>query len=512
MARFQWWAYVVVFIASGCTLVLEIVAGRIIAPVVGVSLYTWTSVIGVVLAGISLGNYTGGVVADRWVARRTLGVVLALGGLSSLSILPLIRFMTDFSYPPDFSLVAKIVAMTGVIFFPPAFIISMTTPIVIKLCLKDLSETGGVVGRLYAVSTCGSILSTFLTGFVLIASFGTREIVLGVGVLLVLLAVTFGGLLTGNRGAAMGSAVAVGLVAVGVLAVGLRMQAFESGCTRETDYYCIRVLPTQLEGRNLEQLILDHLIHSYNDPNDPTYIHYGYEKVYVEVMTYISQAQPNFKVLQLGGGGYTMPRYVEATYPNAQDEVIEIDPSVTQVAYQYMGLSPRTRVVTVNTDARVGLQQMSSEQKFDLILGDAFNDLSVPYHLTTQEFDRQLALHLTPTGFYLANIIDKMQGGRFIPSIVRTLQTVFPHVYVMSEVNSFDTAAQNTYVVAASASALDLDRLGNERGLAADGHILTQIMGDSQMQDWLSHADSVLLTDNYVPADNLLAPLFLERN
>src|SRR5579872_6793710 len=108
MSRNLWWAYVVVFVASGCALILEIVAGRIVAPVVGVSLYTWTSVIGVVLAGISLGNYAGGVVADRWVGRRTLGIILGAGGLTSLLVLPLTRLMTDYHYPPGFSLVGKI--------------------------------------------------------------------------------------------------------------------------------------------------------------------------------------------------------------------------------------------------------------------------------------------------------------------------------------------------------------------------------------------------------------------
>src|SRR5487761_665455 len=174
MPKSYWWAYLVVFVASGCTLILEIVAGRIVAPVVGVSLYTWTSVIGVVLAGISLGNYTGGLVADRGVARRTLGIILALGGVSSLAVLPLTRIMTNYQYPEGTSLVVKIVALTAVVFFPPAFIVSMTTPVVIKLSLKDLGHTGGVVGRIYAISTCGSIFSTFLTGFVLIAFFGTR--------------------------------------------------------------------------------------------------------------------------------------------------------------------------------------------------------------------------------------------------------------------------------------------------------------------------------------------------
>ena len=512
MPKSYWWAYVVVFIASGCALVLELVAGRIVAPVVGVSLYTWTSVIGVVLAGISLGNYAGGVVADRFVARRTLGVILALGGVSSLIVLPLTRVMTDYHYPDGTSLVAKIVVMTAVIFFPPAFIISMTTPVVIKLTLKDLEQTGGVVGRIYAVSTCGSILSTFLTGFVLIASFGTREIVLGVGVLLLLMSISFGGLLTGNKASAAALTAGVAVLTVATIVVTARMDAFDSGCTRETNYYCIRIIPTEQDGRPVEQFILDHLIHSFSDISDPTYLHYGYEKVYAEMMDYTAQRKPDFSTLELGGGGYTYPRYIQALYPQAEDLVLEIDPGVTQAAYEDMGLSPTAKVKTINVDARLGMQALPADQKFDLILGDAFNDLSVPYHLTTQEFDRQLASRLTPTGFYLANIIDKMQGGRFIPSVVRTLKTVFPNVYVMSEFDSFNTPAQNTYVVAASMTPLDQARLTASRGQGPGGRSITKVMSQPDMQDWQAHADSVLLTDNYVPADNLLAPLFLERD
>ena len=87
-------AYLVVFVSSCCTLILELVAGRILAPFIGVSLYTWTSIIGVVLAGISLGNYLGGRIADKWPQRRTLGILLAAGGLASLAILPLINIAT----------------------------------------------------------------------------------------------------------------------------------------------------------------------------------------------------------------------------------------------------------------------------------------------------------------------------------------------------------------------------------------------------------------------------------
>src|ERR1043165_817665 len=146
-------AYLVVFVASCCTLILELVAGRILAPYIGVSLYTWTSIIGVVLAGISLGNYLGGRIADRWPQRRTLGILLAAGGLASLAILPLINIATAIptadlidpnnrwggALPLDRAtlLILRIVVITTLIFFPPSFILGMVSPVVIKLCLRD---------------------------------------------------------------------------------------------------------------------------------------------------------------------------------------------------------------------------------------------------------------------------------------------------------------------------------------------------------------------------------------
>jgi len=155
-------AYLIVFVASACTLILELVAGRILAPYIGVSLYTWTSIIGVVLAGISLGNYLGGRIADRWPERRTLGVLLAAGGLASLAILPLINIATAIptaqlvdpsnqlggALPLDRAaiLILRIVVITTLIFFPPSFILGMVSPVVIKLTLQDLAHSGGLVG------------------------------------------------------------------------------------------------------------------------------------------------------------------------------------------------------------------------------------------------------------------------------------------------------------------------------------------------------------------------------
>jgi predicted membrane-bound spermidine synthase len=188
-----WIAYLVVFVASGCTLVLELVAGRILAPFVGVSIHTWTSIIGGVLAGISLGNYLGGVLADRVGSGRTLGILLGAGGLASFAVLPLASGLGTLAlraYPHLF----RIVLLTALLFFLPSLLLGMVPPMAIKLTLGDLGQAGKVVGRIYAASTVGSLVGTFATGFVLIAHFGVRAIVLSVGLTLVVFGILAGAL------------------------------------------------------------------------------------------------------------------------------------------------------------------------------------------------------------------------------------------------------------------------------------------------------------------------------
>jgi hypothetical protein len=179
-------SYLIVFVASGCTLVLELVAGRVLAPFVGVSIQTWTSVIGVVLAGLSLGNYLGGALADRSDSSRTLGLLVAAGGLASLLVVPLASGLGPLT-PRSYPLVLRIVSLTTLLFFAPSLLLGMIPPVAVRRTLDDLDRAGAVVGRIYAVSTAGSLAGAFLTGFVLIAHFGARAIILSVGLTLVAL-------------------------------------------------------------------------------------------------------------------------------------------------------------------------------------------------------------------------------------------------------------------------------------------------------------------------------------
>ena len=549
-------AYLVVFVSSCCTLILELVAGRILAPFIGVSLYTWTSIIGVVLAGISLGNYLGGRAADRWPQRRTLGILLVAGGLASLAILPLITIATSIPtgdlvdpnnrlgglLPLDRAalLILRIVLITTLIFLPPSFILGMVSPVVIKLTLRDLAHSGGLVGKVYALSTLGSILGTFATGFVLVQLLGTRMIVLGVGLVLLAMAAVFGDLIRVGRAAAP---IAAGIVLVGLLVPARNVKAYgcldgggfeldcvqrsvkdgwdqatSTGCLHETAYYCIRVAdnPTASDHQTVKELILDHLVHSYNSLEDPNFLEYGYIKVYAEIADYLAQRVPNqaIRVLYVGGGGYTLARHIEATYPNARQEIMEIDPGVTQTVYEQLGVDrSRTNIITYNVDGRLMVNQLLQQNagQYDLIIGDAFNDLSIPYHLTTLEFDQSLKRLLKPDGFYLALVIDKLRGGKFMPAYTDTVLQVWPAVQVLSDAEPWQSAAPSTYVVAAGNEAVAPERLATIHGQGSNGSAVTHIMPGDLMHQWLDDAHAPILTDDYAPVDNLIAPVFAER-
>ncbi|MGE3912033.1 MAG: fused MFS/spermidine synthase, partial [Chloroflexota bacterium] len=330
-----WVSLLIVFMASCCTMVLELVAGRILAPFIGVSLYTWTSIIGVCLAGISAGNFAGGVLADKAGSRRTLGLILLGGGIFSLVILPLaaIDLTTIIPrqsplLPQDSWLVTRIVIVTSILFFLPTFILGMVSPIVIKLALTDLRQTGSVAGKIYAFSTVGSIFGTFLTGFYLVSAFGTRSVVLGVAVILIGMAFVFGELLPFGRGKGKGN---VGVTAATAVILALlifwinpkgaftyeRPDALNGGCYKETNYFCIKVTDVDPgDPHNTRALVLDHLIHSYNSLTDPLYLKYGYIKVYADMIEYVAQKHPQYGAFFIGGGGYTLPRQMETLRPD----------------------------------------------------------------------------------------------------------------------------------------------------------------------------------------------------
>lgn len=490
-----WRPTLVVFISNACIMILELVAGRIIAPTVGVSLYTWTSVIGVILAGMSLGNYLGGRLADRFASLRLLGTMFLLGGLASLGVLGIDQLgIVD---RVEWHLVAEILLQIATLFFLPATILGTISPIVVKLAMRDLDRAGTTVGRISAFGTAGSIVGTFATGFWLISAFGTHTVVWGVAVVLGLLGVLF--LFTGRPVPAVAGA---GLVLV--LALGARWQGWtRSPCLMETNYFCIKVVDEERDGKHLRKLILDRLVHSYSSLDDPTELQYGYEQTYAEITAYQAVQHPGLRTFFIGGGGYTFPRYIEAVYPDSEIDVVEIDPGVTQIAHAMLGLGSDTRVASANEDARLFLERPVTEP-YDLIFGDAFNDFSVPYHLTTREFNDRVRAWLADDGLYVVNIIDGALR-QFLTAYVRTLQLSFDYVYVVPNAIGWRTVSRDTFVVVASDTPLELT------AFSPTSRFRSGLLEEAVVDQLLADSRPVILTDRYAPVEQMLAPVFLGK-
>jgi spermidine synthase len=505
-------AYVITFVASFCSLVIEMVAGRILAPFVGVSLYTWTSIIGVILAGISIGAYIGGRVVDRFPHRKTLGILLLLSGIAALGIIPLTTLVASYRFP--LSLMWRIFAVTAIIFFIPGCVLGTISPVVVRLTLQNLNKAGNVIGKIYAFSTLGAIIGTFATGFLLISWMGTKNIIFTMGIILIVTSLLSGGLFRKKM------AVAVFLLVCAAALTPLYIWAFRITLTephyyyKESDYYTIKLsktVSTVDRHTQLKALVLDNLIHSYIDLDNPLHIEYEYEKIYAEVLKWRYGADAPLKTLSIGGGGYTFPRYIEASYPNAQIEVVEIDPQVTRVVHKYLGLPRTTRIRTTNTDGRWFV--MNCKNSYDVIFTDAFNDLSIPYHLTTKEFVQQLKSILTDDGIIMSNIIDNFQKGDFLPSFIRTLQEVFGkrNVSLFSVSPDFNNLRISTFIVIASKGGMDTKGfdlwLKEKMGAKAK----SVLVSDSLTEDLLTKRKAIVLTDDYAPIDNLIAPVFEER-
>lgn len=586
----------VAFIASFCTLVIELVAGRILAPYVGVSLYTWTSIIGVVLAGISLGAYLGGLLADRYPRGSTLGWLLFLSGLSALAVplladsigdAPILRnpeteTLAKLVVDSGMSLLmARILVTTTLVFFGPALLLGMISPVVVKLAVKDLEKTGNTVGKIYAFSTLGSILGTFATGFFLIEAMGTRTLLYSVGALLILCAPIFGLTLSPRRNGAVGRVVVAGCLVALIVTLGLLWSYREAvarpvylyldsdgylprfasvspntSLYKESDYYTIRVVEEYFHGDPGRTLILDHLIHSYTNLSDPFYLKYDYLKIYEELVSWHrSRRSDAHDFLFIGGGGYTLPRYFDHAYEDARIDVVEIDPWVSRVAHDMLGIKD-TRIVTYNMDARWFVMNKEiithSSDRYDYIFGDAFNDLSIPYHLTTREFDALLKNWLKPDGLLMCLVIDNVSRGHFIPTYIRTLQDVFGqgnvHLVVFSH-GDLDSIGCHTCIVVASPTPLDLDDFDRfmEKRVVRQKHVTfatstlghawlgwplltlhgtlqmnpsdrtSRVISQKDLHHWLSTRkektgrEPMILTDDHCPVDNLTAPMFEER-
>ncbi|MCP4961719.1 MAG: spermidine synthase [Actinomycetia bacterium] len=463
-------ARALVFTTSAAVLVLEILAGRLLAPFVGVSLETFTGIIGTILAGIALGSGVGGKMADHRPPSTMIGPAISLGGVLAWGSLPIVTATGPaFGNGP-----MAIVLVSALAFFLPACVLSAVSPMVAKLRLSDLGETGEVVGGLSAAGTLGALFGTFFTGFVLVSAVPTRPVIIGLGGLLVVLGVAIGVRLGGAKPDLMMATIGVATLAAAALS--------SSPCEFETAYFCGSVIE-DAERPSIRVLELDDLRHAAIDLDDPTWLEFRYTNLIADVV----DAMPAGTVtaLHVGGGGFTMPRYVEATRPGSDSLVLEIDPFLVDVAKDELGLVTSDRLRVEVGDARLAVDDIEAGV-YDIVVGDAFASVAVPWHLTTREFVAEIARSLKPDGIYVMNVID---GGEshFARAELATLASEFEHVGAIIPPDGVRERPVNQILLASQLPlpALDID---GEHGVLVD--------------DVDAYIDGArVLTDDFAPVD-----------
>jgi spermidine synthase len=495
-------AGLLVFFTSAAVLVLEILAGRLLAPYVGVTLETYTGIIGVVLAGIALGTWLGGRTADRIDPRKTLGPLLVVGGALALCTIPAIRLFGALQLGAG-PIGITTLALVG--FFGPATVLSAVNPTVVKLQLADLGETGRVVGQLSALGTAGALLGTFVTGFILVAAVPTTPIVLALGALLVTAGVLVWVWLGRPRGAELPAAV---LLLAG-FGAGLAL-LLPSPCEFESAYFCARVIPDpdRPSGRTLW---LDRLRHSYVDLADPTHLQFDYAQIMSDVIASIAPERQPITALHIGGGGFTLPRYIAAVRPGSFSRVLELDPTLVQIAQTQLGLRTGPNLQVRIGDARLALAdelsnpggpgQGPAHGPYDLVVGDAFGGQAVPWHLTTTEFISEIKRTLQPGGVYMLNLIDYPPLS-FARAELATMRAMFDHVTLIAPSNRVHGAVGGNFIIAGSDKPLDVKAIQTRNRARGDNDLV--VWRDTDLDAFARNAP--VLTDDYAPVDQLLTP------
>ena len=507
---------ITVFVSSFCIMVVELVAGRLTARYLGSSLYTWTSVIGVVLGGIAAGNYIGGRLADRYHPRDALASLFLVASATCL-LIPLLNARAgSWMFLRDQEWAVRIALHVFVIFFVPSALLGTIGPVAAKMALDLGRQTGRTVGSVYSWGAIGSIVGTFFTGYYLISRMGTVAVLLTVAAILLAMALYFGS----NSVLPYFWIGVVGASFVAMLApwrwtatvgerLGLRPYLGETVYFHNESQYSAITVEEEPDQPGVRSMTLDFLVHAYFNTRDPDDLIYEYEQLYAGVTELAVRdwdPERKLRALCLGGGGFVFPRWLLRHWPRSHVEVAEIDPEVTRAAFAAFGLPRSTPMRIFDLDARNHVDDLlasgEAAEPFDFVYSDAFNHYSPPFHLTTYEFNEKLRRLLAPGGVFLANVIDVYRSGRFIGAMINTVEKSFPHVYAISTslMGPSDEDGRDTFIVIGSARPVPLDEMDWDSylGLVLDSEQLAVLRRRSQ---------GLVLTDDFAPVDNLLAPV-----
>lgn len=436
------WLHCTVFLTGAAVMVIELLGTRLIAPFYGASLYVWTSLIAVTLIALALGYYVGGILADR--ARSGLSVIIAASGFLTL-VIPWLTGPILLATDPLGLRLGSFIS-TLILFSPSLIMLGMVGPFAVKLSTSALSNVGASTGSIYAVSTVGSVIGTLFLGFYLFPLVGSREIFIGLGVALLILAILVTVIERKYQQSTLSLIPTTLLVVIGI---GLFPQIANSGkpessetiktlFERESLYGWVRVIDKHKE--NIRLLTVD------ASTIGAASISHGQNLLtYQKIVAHIPALAPAMKnALLIGQGAGHMAMTLKEH--GIVTDTLEIDPAVAEAATRFFGFEPSGRVII--GDARYEIRQLKGP--YDLIILDVFTGGSEPTHLLTVETLTQLRSLLSDQGMLALNFVSFYENGQnhALASVSKTIADVFPHQQVFisdlgSDFNDFIFLATN---------------------------------------------------------------------
>jgi len=495
----------VVFVSGAVLMALEIVGSRVLAPYFGSSIFVWGSLISVVMAALSIGYYWGG-----WLSARQP----SYGRLLTLLLIPgMLIFVLPFVYPTVNEWVASIdfgsrlnpLIACSVYFLLPGVFLGTISPYVIRLAATELSTVGSTAGTLYAVSTCGSIFGTLLTAFYLIPLMGVTNIIHSLGITLAALSLVVLPLLRLRR-LSMVRAVTTLSVLLGSITTPWSPSAWARMKTlveKDTFYHRIRVE----EDDEARYMYFDQTLQSAMNLKDPTALRLIYSRYTSLGFAFQPDAK---KMLIIGLGGGSIAKKIQKEFPSLEIDAVEIDPEVIQIAKSHFNVRENKNLRLHAQDGRQFLTR--TQNRYDIILLDAYYKDTMPFHLATKEFFELAHRKLTPNGILVANLISAITGpsGKIARAFVKTQRQVFAQTYIFAARRpdnvSIETV-QNVIIIAnKNQTRIDIKDIV-KRASTFDNSLFPEPLQDITVAYYdgaLPDKDVPVLTDDYAPTDNLL--------
>jgi spermidine synthase len=491
---------VVVFLSGASVMALELGGSRIVAPFLGTSIVTWTSLIGVILAALSIGYTLGGAAADKNPSATPLSKILLLSSVLVAAIAPLHYPLLAMIGTSSLSLLWGTLIATCVLFVPASILLGMVTPYAIRLTIDDVEHSGRAAGRIYACSTVGSLFGTFSTGFILFNYLGSTTLVFVLAGTLWLAST----IVTPRALPSLRVGVLFAIIVLYIAYAGFTEGLEKHGLTTlDTQYHRVMVAERKENGTNrkVRLLLTDPLgAQSTMYVDSPDELSSGYAKFFDLAFNF----NPNTSnTLMLGGGAYSYPKHFAKVHPTRHMDVVELDPGMTAIARKHFALSDSPKRNIYHVDARRFLSQNNdspNKKSYDAIFIDVFSSSpNIPFHVTTKEFAEELKSSLASGGVLISNTITGIEGdaSKFLSAYIHTLRSVFPEVFIYPVAAERDRRdAQNVIIVA-------MAKRINPRDISPK---LQTLINESI--DFPKNENSFILTDNYAPVENLVLPIF----